>query len=220
MNSPIAALGKNLVLIAILMVTVLNFFNGLLRWDDLLIIQAVCGLVYIFLSCYEYNNASYKAQLPVERFAYFPNEFFMFRAFKICAFLIVSIVLLWAAPPLKYLYPFCFIIAFTEIVVGALKIYKKLCYVSIYANYIFIVKEKVVKIFVSEIENVEYRHDIIYLVKKDRKTEVVKLFSISHPKVFLKKINEWITHNNVVMSAESSARLNEALRAEEIKSEI
>src|SRR3954470_20910575 len=77
MNSAIASIGKNLILVGIVVLSTLNFFYGWLNWKELLGIQCLVGLTYIFLSCYEYLNASYKASLPVQRYPYFTNQFFM-----------------------------------------------------------------------------------------------------------------------------------------------
>lgn len=207
MNTVIAAIGKNIVLVSLVLLTVLSFFNALFTWGELLAVQTVMGLIYVFLACYEYNNASYKASLPVERFAYYPNGFFMFRAFKIAIYLLLAYSLSFTQSGVKYLYPICLIIAFTEIVVMILKYYKKLCYVSLYANYIFISQEKLIKIFASEIESIEYRHDIIFIVKKDKKNEDIRLFSLENRELFLVKIKEWMANNNISASEESMNRL-------------
>lgn len=207
MNTVTVTIGKNLILIALLIVTLLSFFNRILNWHDLLLIQAVIGLVFVFLSYYEYNTTSYKAQLPVERFAYFPGSFFMIRAIKIGVYVMVAVILATSETSVKFLSPICLIIAVTEIVITLLKYFKKLCFVNIYANYILIAKEKMVKIFATEIENIEYRHDIIYIVKKDKKTVSVHGFDISDRVIFLNKMKDWIANNNVKISAESAEKL-------------
>ena len=61
MNSVIASLGKNLILIGILALTGYNFFYQGMDWKDVLAIQCLAGVAYVFLSCYEFLNASFKA---------------------------------------------------------------------------------------------------------------------------------------------------------------
>ncbi len=217
MNTAIAAIGKNIVLVVLLLLTFLSFFNALFTWSELLAVQSVMGLIYVFLSCYEYNNASYKSQLPIERFPYYPSGFFMFRMFKIGIYLLFAFSLSFANSGIKYLYPICLIIAFTELVVNILKYYKKLCYVSLYANYIFIAKEKLIKIFAGEVESIEYRHDIIHIVKKNKKSEEIKLFSMQNHQLFLVKIKEWMNNNQIPTSAESAQRFETDIKAIENK---
>jgi hypothetical protein len=65
MNSALASLGKNLILLAIVALSVVNFFYSWLGFKELLGIQLIAGLAYVFLSCYEVLNASFKASLPV-----------------------------------------------------------------------------------------------------------------------------------------------------------
>ena len=78
----------------------------------------------------------------------------------------------------------------TEIIISLLKYYKKLCFVNVYANYILIALEEMEKIFATEVENVEYRHDIFYLVKKNGKSVTIKTFSIQDKDIFINKMKD------------------------------
>lgn len=212
MNTVKVTIGKNLVLLGLVVVTLLSFFNRILNWHDLLLIQALIGLIFVFLSYYEYNNTSYKARLPVERFAYFPGSFFMIRAIKIGIYLMFAIILGTSETSVKFLYPVCLIIAFTEIIITLLKYFKRLCFVNFYANYILIAKERINKVFANEVENMEYRHDIIYIVKKDKKTVSIKAYSVVERMQFLTKAKEWVANNKITMSDESFHKLEEAIK--------
>jgi len=211
MNSAIASIGKNLILIAIVFLSALNFFYTWLNWRELLGIQSLVGLAYIFLSCYEYLNASYKASLPVQRYPYFTSKFIMFRALKISIFVAFSILLYTANNSLRYIYPICLIIATTEATILYLKYNNGLCFVNIYANYLLIVENKFTKVFASEIMIIEFRHDIFYFVKKNRKTVSIKLEHIRHRENFVQSINDWINRNNILVSAESKVKIKELI---------
>lgn len=211
MNSAIVSIGKNLILVAIVFLSTLNFFYGWLNGKELLGLQSLVGLAYIFLSCYEYLNASFKASLPVQRYAYFSSSFVMFRAFKISIFIAFGLLLLTSSNNLKYLYPICFIIAATEVVIFYLKYTKALCFVNIYANYLLIVESKFTKVFASEIMIIEFRHDIFYFVKKNRKTVSIKLEHIRQRENFVQGINDWINRNNILVSAESQVKIKELI---------
>lgn len=209
MNSVIASLGKNLILVALVVLTFINYLSHMFSFQDLLLIQVVLGLIYVFLSYYEFNNTWYKAQLPKERFAYYPGSFYMSIAIKTGVYLMFAIVLALSGSSAKYLYPICLIIALTKIVVCILIVVKKLSFVSIYANYILIAKERVIKVFANELESVEFRHEIIYLVKKDKQTVSIKVFSIADPKQFVRQMHEWIVNNNLSITSESLAKITQ-----------
>lgn len=211
MNSALASLGKNLILVAIVFLSIFNFFYGWLNWKELLGVQSMVGLAYIFLSCYEYLNASYKASLPVQRYAYFTNKFIMFRALKICIFVAFAILLYASQRSIKFIYPICLIIAATESTILYLKFRKALCFVNIYANYLLIVESKFTKVFASEIMIIEFRHDIFYFVKKNRKTISIKLEHIHYRENFVQGINDWINRNNILVSAESKVKIRELI---------
>lgn len=210
MNSTNAIIGKNLVLIVLVGLTLLSLFKGLFTFHNLFIVQVVMGVIYALLSYIEYNNTAYKAMLPIERFAYFPGSFYTLRLIKIGIYLTFALVLAFSPTTVRILYPICLIIALTEIVISLLKYYKKLCFVNVYANYILIALEEMEKIFASEIERIEYRHDIFYIVKKNGKTATIKTFSIQDSKTFIEKMKSWIGQNGIVVSSESLEKLRNA----------
>ena len=207
MNSAAAIIGKNLVLIALVGITILSLFKGLFSFHNLFIVQVMMGMVYALLSYFEYNNTAYKAMLPIERFAYFPGSFYTLRLIKIGIYLTFALTLALSPTLVKVLYPVCLIIALTEIVISLLKYYKKLCFVNVYANYILIALEEMEKIFANEIDHMEFRHDIFYIVKKNGKTSTIKTFSIEDSRTFTEKMKNWIGKNGIVMSPESIERL-------------
>lgn len=207
MNSTNAIIGKNLVLITLVILTVYTLFQGVFTSLDLLIIQVGMGLVYALLSYFEYNNTAYKAMLPIERFAYYPGSFYMFRFIKIGIYLTFALVLANSPSRVDVLYPICLAMALTEIIISLLKYYKKLCFVNVYANYLLIALEEMEKIFVTEVDHVEYRHDIFYIIKKNGKSTTIKTFSIQDKDVFINKMKDWIVNNDVTISPESAERL-------------
>jgi hypothetical protein len=170
-------------------------------------IQFLFGALYIFLSCYEILNASYKASLPVQRFSYFTFSLVAIRVLKASIFITFALMLYTSGSRAKYLYVICLIIAATELIVLLIKYKKDLCFVSIYANYLLFAESKLKKIFASEIAIIEFRHDIFYFVKKDKKTFQIKLMHIKEKDKFLYAINEWILRNNSPVSAESKEKI-------------
>jgi hypothetical protein len=207
MNSALASIGKNIILVGILALSAYNFFVGIFSWKDLLAIQSIVGLAYVFLSCYEFLNASFKASLPVQRFPYFTNSFLMFRTLKVIFFLSFAVMLYASGSRIKYIYPICLMIAVTEGIITFLKYKKSLCFVNIYANYLLLVQNGFTKLFASEIALVEFRHDIFYFVKKNKKTEQIKLEHIGERDQFIQSLHEWMMRNNVNVSTESRLKI-------------
>lgn len=207
MKSTIASLLKNVVLIGVLVVSTLNFFYAWFNWQDLLIIQTVSGLAFVFASCYEYLNTSYKASLPVQRFGYFTNSYFMFKILKIAVFIAFAVLLLSSNNRVKYLYPICIIIASTETIILILKYQKSYCFVNIYANYLLIAQDKLTKIFASDLLLIEFRHNIFYFVKKNNKSFTIKIEHIAQKELFVVSLLDWIKRNNVLVSQESIVKI-------------
>lgn len=211
MNSALASIGKNLLLVVIVILSAFNFFHSWFNWNELLGIQLIFGLAYIFLSCYEVLNASYKAALPVQRFSYFTFSLVALRILKASVFITFAMMLYTSGSRAKYLYVICLIIALTELIVLFIKYRRNLCFISIYANYLLFAESRLKKIFASEIEIVEFRHEIFYFVKKDKKTFQIKLVHIKEKEKFLVAINDWINRNNAPVGNESREKIREAV---------
>lgn len=212
MNSAIAVIGKNLILIGVVILSVFNFYFGWYNWKELLGIQLLTGFAYIFLSCYEYLNASFKASLPVQRYPYFTNQFYMFRALKVGLFLSFAVILyISGSERIQAIFPICLLIASTEAIITYLKIKGQLCFVNIYANYLLIAGSTIDKVFASEIVVIEFRHDIFFFVKKNRKTVTIKLEHIENRENFIQSLNEWLNRNNVLVSPESKGKIRDLI---------
>ncbi|MBL7920619.1 MAG: hypothetical protein JNJ40_09920 [Bacteroidia bacterium] len=213
MNSALASIGKNLLLVAIVILSASNFFYSWFNWNELLWIQLFFGLAYIFLSCYEILNASFKASLPVQRFSYFTFSLVALRVLKASIFITFAMMLFTSGSRAKYLYVICLIIALTELIILLIKHKRNLCFISIYANYLLFAESRLKKVFAADIEVIEFRHEIFYFVKKNKEVFQIKLIHIKEKTTFLVAINEWVTRNNVNVSEESKGKIEKALGA-------
>jgi hypothetical protein len=207
MNSAIATIGKTLSLVAILTLTILNYFYNWLNFSEIVLIQLFIGVLYIFFSCAEYINNSIKADIPVNRFAYFPTSFYMFKTLKVGIFFMFGAMLLTTSSKISYLATICFIVGATELIVMAVLHLKKLCYVSFLANYIIIAGVKVNKLFANQIKLTEFRHDIFHFVKKDNSVLQLNLDFVNDKQKFKEQIKNWLVTNNVSISQESKEKL-------------
>lgn len=209
MNSVLVTIGKNLILMVVLGLSVANFFYNWFSFYELLAVQLFAGLGYVFLSCYEFLNASFKASLPVTRFFYITNSFVMYRILKIGVFFTFAIMLFSSQSKIQYIYPICVIIAITEGITTFLKYKKQLCFVSIYANYILFVETGMIKLFANQIALVEFRHEIFYFITKNNKSFQIKLVHIENKYQFITTLKDWIRRNKLNLSKESQITLDE-----------
>ncbi len=207
MNFAIATIGKTLSLVALLTLTVFNYFYYWFNFSEIVLIQLLVGVLYIFFSCAEYLNNSVKKALPVNRFSYFPTSFYMFKILKVGIFLMFGAMLLTTSSKISYLATICFIVSITELTLMAVLYFKKLCYVSFLANYIIIAGVKINKLFANQIKLTEYRHDIFHFVKKDNSVIQLNLDFVNDKEKFKEQVKEWLIANNVTLSQESKEKL-------------
>jgi hypothetical protein len=211
MRSPLASIGKNLLLAGIAILSGLSLYFGWMNATELVAVQLMGGLGYICLSFYEYMNASYRASLPVQRYAYFSYRYAMTKGLKAGLFLLFAAALYIAGTKVQYLYPICLIIATTEACIALLKYRNSLCFVNIYANYLLFVEDRIMKVFASHIILIEFRHDIFYFIRKDRSAVQLNLEHIRDKEGFVHGLSDWINRNNVTLSAESRGKIRELI---------
>ncbi len=210
MNSTIVTLLKNVVLIALLFLSVGNYFYSWFSFKDLLSIQLLVGLIYVFLSCYELVKAMTKSQLPVKSFPYITNKYITFKVAKIGIFLSLGVMIFITNSLVKYLYPVCFIIAITETIVLILRYTKKYGFISIYANYLLFCEDKIIKLFANQIRLVEYRHEIFYFIKTNNKSIQINLTYIEKKRELINSLTEWVERNKLKVSAEGLDNLKKS----------
>ena len=192
MRNIIIALLSNAILLVMMVISMFSFWKNYLSWGDLLAVEALLGLAYTFLSCYAFLNVAYTADIPKERYPYFPYSFFMFSTLKICLFLSFALMFYSSGSRIKFFIPICVIIAITEFIVSLLKFSRKLRFVSIYANYILFSKSIMFKVFAADLESVQFRHGIFYFIAKNGKAFDIRLVHIEKKKEFLNDLKEWL----------------------------
>ncbi len=207
MKSVLVSILKNLVLVSIVLITILNFFYFFIKWNNLFITQIITGIIYLILSSYEILNSRFLSSLNINRFPYFSYSYMMFRILKISIFFLISALLFLTNNAVKNLYPICLTIAFSDLITNYLRYKKKLCYIYLSSNFLLLVENKYTKLLASEISLIEYRHEIFYFVKKDGKCIQIKSEHIIQKSIFLNKIIEWAIENNISISKESNEKM-------------
>lgn len=196
MNSFAAILFKNLVLISLIVISIVFIFTPYVGYKEVKLIFLGLGILYVIAACLE----AYKiAQLKKEtaRFVYFTDGFLTKRIIKIVAFIACGVVLLYSQSIIKYLAFLCFLIALTEIVVTAWRYLKKLCFIAFEDNVVIISTNKLQTMFSKEIDKIETRHGLTYFVNKNKQALTVRTDMMKEKEVFEKKLQEWITQNNL-----------------------
>jgi hypothetical protein len=203
MKNVLLSLLSNAILLIMVVISIFSFWKGYLSWKEMLALETAMGLAYVFLSCYAFLNVAYTADIPKDRYPYFTYSFFMFATLKACLFLSFALMFYSSGSRIRFFIPICVIIASTEIIMSLLKFYRKLCFVSIYANYILLSKSVMFKIFAADLESVQFRHGIFYFVGKNGKAHDVRLVHIERKKEFMTELKAWLERNNISLNSES-----------------
>ena len=200
---------KQITLLAALGVTTSYLFFYKPSGNTLLMLQVGLGVLYLFFSVMEFSGKMEKMSLPFDRFFYLPFSVVSDKLIWLGALSIAAVVLFFSQSRLVTLAVLLFIKILADVIVFALKMKRKVYYISLFANYVLISLEHEQKIFASSIESVEFRYDIFYLKLKDKKTAslITDRLSENEKQLFTEKFVQWALQNNLSFTEEAKQKL-------------
>lgn len=206
---------KYLALFLALLATAGNLFYGNPSKGNLIILQIALGIVYIAFSILEFTRQLSKALLPHDRFFYFPLSFLSTKFIKLAAFGLACALLFLSKSSLVFLAGLLLTVILADLLVFALRIAKKVYYVSLFANYVLFSLEDEKQVFASKVKIVEFRYNIFYLTLVDGKIYTLEVERIekAKQKLFVEKMVLWVLSNNLQFTDEAKAKLVDIISA-------
>jgi len=191
MKNVLVILTKNLVLVSMVIAYMLFAFTNYIGYKESKYVFIIFGLLY-FISAIAETIILSKQSADVIKYAYITDAFLTKRFIKIIALICCGTVLLLSASIVQSLSYLCYTIAITEIIVTLWRWIGKLNYVTIEDNSITISTNKKIIVYVDEIEKIEIRHGITYLIKKNKDSESIRTDnSMKHNRSFLNTLKEF-----------------------------
>ncbi len=202
---------RSLVLIVLCL---LSFSIGVLKvpnaedWLGLFSIYAL-ALTYTILYAVELKNNNSLSDLPVDRYTYLTHGFIAIKSIRLLILLGLSIFFLVSGKGLSILGFAILLIFVTDSVAFFYKVYKKTYCIALFANYIYFQLDTSHKLFVSEIEEVECRYGIFYLILKDKKVKLIEMEKINanESDKFQKQLSDWMVRNKVKCTSDTKIAL-------------
>ena len=196
MNSLFSILFKNLVLLALIVISLVFVFTQYIGYKEIRYIFLGMGLLYVFASCFEAYALS-QVKTGTHKFIYFPDGFVAKRIIKIISFTCIGVLLYVSGSIIKYMAFLCFLIAFTEIVVTVWRRVKNLCFVALVDDVLIISTNKIDTTSAKEIQKIETRHGLTYFVNYNKKAITLRTDMMSENAEFKLALDTWIAKNNL-----------------------
>jgi len=196
MNSLFSILFKNLVLLALIVISLIFVFTQYIGYKEVRYIFLGMGLLYVFASCFEAYALS-QVKTGTQKFIYFPDGFVAKRIIKIISFTCIGVLLYVSGSIIKYMAFLCFLIAFTEIVVTVWRRVKNLCFVALVDDVLIISTNKIDTTSAKEIQKIETRHGLTYFVNYNKKAITLRTDMMSENAEFKLALDTWIAKNNL-----------------------
>jgi hypothetical protein len=191
MKNVLVILTKNLVLVSMVIAYMLFAFTNYIGYKESKYVFIIFGLLY-FISAIAETIILSKQSADVIKYGYITDAFLTKRFIKIIALICCGTVLLLSASIVQSLSYLCYTIAITEIIITLWRWIGKLNYVTIEDNSITISTNKKIIVYVDEIEKIEIRHGITYLIKKNKDSESIRTdSSMKHNRSFLNTLKEF-----------------------------
>lgn len=204
---------KYLVLLGALILTMGNLLYNAPDWNNLLILQIALGALYLILSVLEFKQQLDKSKLPNERFFYLPLSLISSKSIKLAAFSLAAVLLFMSGMNLMFLGGLLSMVIVADLLVFALRIIKKVYYVSLFANYVLFALEGETQIFASHVDTVEYRYGIFYLKLRSGKVYSIEVARMgrSVQAAFTEKFVLWVVCNKLHFTDEAKEKLADVI---------
>ncbi len=196
MNSLFSILLKNLVLLALITISLVFMFTPYIGYKEVRYIFLGMGLLFVFASCFEAYTLS-QVKSGTKKFIYFPDGFVAKRIIKIISFVCIGVLMYISGSIIKYMAFLCFLIAFTEIVVTIWRKLKNLCFVALEDDKIIISTNKIDTTTAKEIQKIETRHGLTYFINYNKKAITLRTDMMNENAEFKLALDTWIAKNNL-----------------------
>ena len=196
MNSLFSILLKNLLLFGIMTITLVFMFTQHIGFKQIPFIFGSMGVLYVLAACLEAYALS-RAKTDTKKFIYFTDGFVAKRIIKVIAFTSIGVILYYSQSIIKYMAFLCFLIGFTELIVTLWRYAKNLCFIAIEDDTIILSTNKMYTITDKELQKIEYRHGLMYLVKYNKKTVTLRTDLMKEKDEFQFALESWITRHHL-----------------------
>lgn len=196
MNSLFSILLKNLVLLALITISLVFMFTPYIGYKEVRYIFLGMGLLFVFASCFEAYTLS-QVKSGTQKFIYFPDGFVAKRIIKIISFVCIGVLMYISGSIIKYMAFLCILIAFTEIVVTIWRKLKNLCFVALEDDKIIISTNKIDTTTAKEIQKIETRHGLTYFINYNKKAITLRTDMMNENAEFKLALDTWIAKNNL-----------------------
>jgi FlaA1/EpsC-like NDP-sugar epimerase len=199
MKNVLVVLIKNLVLLVMVIAYLLFAFTNYIGYKESKYVFLFFGILYFISSATETIVFS-KLNSNIVKYSYLTDAFLTKRFLKIIVLVCCGFVLVLSGSIVKSLSYLCFTIAITEIIITLWRWIAKLNYIAIDKDAIYISTNKKITLFADELEKIEIRHGITYLVKKNKDSESIRTdTSMKEKKPFFTQLKEWANANNLIL---------------------
>jgi hypothetical protein len=196
MNSLFSILLKNLVLLALITISLVFIFTPYIGYKEVRYIFLGMGLLFVFASCLEAYTLS-QVKSGTKKFIYFPDGFVAKRIIKIISFVCIGVLMYISGSIIKYMAFLCFLIAFTEIVVTVWRKLKNLCFVALEDDKLIISTNKIDTTSAKEIQKIESRHGLMYFINYNKKAITLRTDMMIENAEFKMALDTWIDSNSL-----------------------
>jgi hypothetical protein len=196
MNSLFSILLKNLVLLALITISLVFIFTPYIGYKEVRYVFLGMGLLFVFASCFEAYTLS-QVKSGTKKFIYFPDGFVAKRIIKIISFVCIGVLMYISGSIIKYMAFLCFLIAFTEIVVTIWRKLKNLCFVALEDDKLIISTNKIDTTTAKEIQKIETRHGLTYFINYNKKAITLRTDMMNENAEFKLALDTWIDSNGL-----------------------
>jgi hypothetical protein len=187
------------MMLIVLAITLIYVFSAYMRLHEFMILFYVTGAAYLaagFLEAYSYK-ALVKNKADI--FTYVTDSAIAKSSLKIILYMAVGVLLYASGSIIKYMSFLCFLRSGLELINLCYKAMSGSMFIYLDRDVINIVTTRPERVYSSEIQQINCRHGLVYLVKNDKKTVTLRSDIMRGKDVFMSRLLQWAADHGITV---------------------
>lgn len=202
MRTALFTILKNIIILALLIVTLVYVFSVYIRHREFMLLFYVLGALYLAAGLLEVRSYRMMIVNRPDAFSYVTDGAVAKSVIKIALFLVVGIVLYISGSIIKYMALLCFLRSALELATMLYKLFTGSMFIYFEGDEIRLFTTKPARVYAGELVQVNFRHGLAYLVKSDGKSITLRTDVMRKKEEFTARLRSWAAEYKVALVEE------------------
>lgn len=202
MRTALFTILRNIIIIALLIVTLVYVFSVYIRVKEFMLVFYILGGLYLLAGLLEVRSYRKIILNEQDAFNYVTDAAVAKSVIKIALFLVVGIVLYISGSIIKYMALLCFLRSVLELAALLYKIFTGSMFIYFEGDEVRLQTTKPARVYAGELSQINFRHGLTYLVRSDGKSITLRTDVMKRKEAFTERLRRWASEHQVALVEE------------------